>query len=93
MEILFEIVLELLFEGGIEISQNRKISKWIRYPIAVVLVFFLFGVLFSLFLLGALICKKNLFGGIFILLVAFVMTCAFFVKGLNYFINGRDEKR
>ncbi len=94
MDILFELIIELLFEGAVEISRNRRISKWVRYPIAVVLGLFLLGLLLSLFILGGAICKKNILAGIFVLLVALVLLCAFLVKGLHYFINReKNEKR
>lgn len=48
-ELLFEGGLELLFEcifeGGMEVAKNRKITKWIRYPVAAVLLLFLIGVI------------------------------------------------
>lgn len=33
MDELIEFILDLLLEGGIELSANKKVSKWIRYPI------------------------------------------------------------
>ena len=32
MDFIIELVMELLLEGSIEISSNKKVSKWIRYP-------------------------------------------------------------
>ena len=33
MELLFEILGEIFFEGIFEIIKNKNISKWIRYPL------------------------------------------------------------
>lgn len=48
-DLLFEGGLELLFEciyeGGMEVAKNRKITKWIRYPVAAVLLLFLISVI------------------------------------------------
>lgn len=33
MELLFEILGEIFFEGIFEIIKNKNISKWIRYPV------------------------------------------------------------
>lgn len=41
MELLFEFLGEIFFEGIIEIIKNKKISKWIRYPLFLLIsVFF-----------------------------------------------------
>ena len=32
-EALFEFILTLIFEGGVEVGTNKKRSKWIRYPL------------------------------------------------------------
>lgn len=40
-----ELLFDLLFEGGMEVAKNRKITKWIRYPVAAVLLLFLIGVI------------------------------------------------
>lgn len=33
MDDILEIIAELLFDISIEVIQNKKISKWIRYPL------------------------------------------------------------
>ncbi len=42
MEILLEIVGELVLEGCLAVGSNRKVSKWVRYPLlTLVLLFYL----------------------------------------------------
>lgn len=42
MEILLEIVGELVLEGCLAVGSNKKISKWVRYPLlTLVLLFYL----------------------------------------------------
>lgn len=63
MEILFELIVELVLEGSIEISKNTKISRWIRYPL---LVFLILGYIFFLLLiiwLGMDILNKSILIG------------------------------
>lgn len=59
MDLLFEIVVELLLEGSLEISSNKKISKWIRYPILIILMLFFAIVIIGLFGLGIYIFKDS----------------------------------
>ena len=40
MEFIIECILELLLEGSIEVLPNKKISKWIRYPLAIFVILF-----------------------------------------------------
>ena len=39
MEFIFEMVLELILEGTLEISKNRKVPKIIRYPLIFFIVY------------------------------------------------------
>lgn len=48
MDELFEFIFEILLDIGAEASQNKRIPKWIRYPLLVIFVLlfvFVFGVL------------------------------------------------
>lgn len=58
MDILIECLLELIMEGGIEIVQNKKVNKWIRYPIAIFLCVFIISIIFIVMYLG-IICLFN----------------------------------
>ncbi len=33
MEYIFEFIIELAIEGGIEVSKSNKIPKYIRFPL------------------------------------------------------------
>lgn len=77
MDFIIEFVLELLLEGSVEISSNKKISKWIRYPILAVLILFFASVIFGLIVLGILIIPDNILGGIFITAVGLFMLIMF----------------
>jgi len=49
MEFLIEELLNLIFEGSIEISSNKKVSKWIRYPLIVIIILFFSVIILSIF--------------------------------------------
>lgn len=80
MEFIFELIIELLFEGGIEISSNKKISKWIRYPILALLVLFFAVVIFGIIFLGIILLKDSLLGGILMILIGIIMLVASILK-------------
>jgi len=45
MDALFEFLFELIFEGSLEAAKSKKLSKWIRYPLIVLISLFIVGVL------------------------------------------------
>ena len=57
MDLLIEIILELILEGSIEISSNRKVPKWIRYPLILILTILFSIIIVGIFILGLYIYK------------------------------------
>lgn len=87
MEFIFELLVELLLEGSIEISSNRKLSKWIRYPLIILLILFFSTVIFGLLILGVLILKKNIAAGLFVIIVSLILLIGCIIKFKNIYIN------
>ncbi len=73
MEFLFEFILELVFEGSIEISKNSKIPKYIRYPLIVIIALFFIAVIEIIFLAGILSLRKNILLGVLFILLGLFM--------------------
>ena len=70
MEEVFEIVLEILMEGSLAICRNKKISRWIRWPIFIVLVLFLTAVIVGIFLFGVYMYHQNIAVSLLFLAIA-----------------------
>lgn len=49
MDIVLEFFLELIVDGGIEASGNKKLSRWIRYPLIELVVLFFGAVIAMMF--------------------------------------------
>ena len=60
MDELIEFILDLLLEGGIELSANKKVSKWIRYPTIAFLFLFFTIVIFGMIILGILMIEESI---------------------------------
>ena len=73
MEFLIEVLLELILEGGIEISSNKKVPKWIRYPMIVLILLFFTFVIVAILALGMYILTKNIFMGIVIITIGVIL--------------------
>lgn len=93
MDLLIEIILELLFEGGAEICANRKISKWIRYPILFVFFTIVFIIVFGLIFLGILELKTNLPAGLVFLVIGLIMLVCIVLKFRKQYIEKIKEKK
>ena len=77
MELLFEIILDLIFEGSIEIIKSRKVSKWIRYPLIAILSIFIMAVIGLLGFVGiTMIVSKDIYavlGGLLFILFDIIL--------------------
>ncbi len=87
MELLFEILGEIFFEGIFEIIKNKNISKWIRYPLFI-FINALYLVILGIFLIISikLFTKKEILGGVvmlFILFLLLILYICFFRKLLK----------
>ena len=58
MEFIFEFLIELIFEIGYEASQSKKVPKWLRYILSII-IFLFFGGLFTLILVIGLSSLKK----------------------------------
>ncbi len=89
MDIILEAVFELLFEGIVAISSNKKISKWIRYPLITIIAAF-YLVLIGLFLkLGINIYNKNKLGSIVLILISILLIIICVVGFKKVYLNKR----
>ena len=87
MEFIIELILELLLEGGIEVSSNKKVSKWIRYPLIIFIVTIFLVVIFLILYLGLSLLNNWLLAGIFFLIIGIVMLISAIIKFKKLYIE------
>lgn len=73
MESLLELLLELIIEGSISLSTNKKVSKIIRYPLIILIILFFSAILIGLLWLGIFIWESNLYASLFIIMVDIIL--------------------
>lgn len=76
MEYIFEFILELVFEGIIEVSKRNKIPKYIRYPLIGIILLFFIAVIGLVIFTGIIFLNENIVLGIFLI----VMGVLFLIK-------------
>ena len=52
MDMLIEALIELIFDTSLELAKNKKISKWIRYPLIILIILFIVGIIGCLMSVG-----------------------------------------
>ena len=52
MDFILEIIFDLVLESSMEIAKDKKIKKWIRYPLAFLLSLFIIAVIGTIFFVG-----------------------------------------
>ena len=40
MDMLIELMIDLLFDAGLEVTKNKKINKWIRFPLILLILLY-----------------------------------------------------
>lgn len=81
MEDIIELILDLILEGSIEISKNKKLPKWIRYPLIGLITLFFSFIIILIFTLGIMISNESALLGMFIIIISFI----FFIMGVLKF--------
>lgn len=87
MEIIFEFIVELLLEGSIEVSSNKKISKWIRYPLIFLLVLFFLSIISLLIIVGISIYNKSILGSLIMIAIGILFLILGIVKFIKIYIK------
>lgn len=87
LDFLFELVFEIIFEGSIEIGKNRKISKWIRYPLIILVTSFILGIILLLLYLGIKSLSDNIFVGLFLISFSFIFLYFGYKKYKEYYLS------
>ena len=84
MDDLIEILLELILDGSAEVAKNKKVSKWIRYPLIVILSTFVISVIGLIGFMGVKIIlsqeQYSIIGGIVLLLIDFILIISIIKK-------------
>ena len=97
MNILIEFIFELIFDSAVEVVKEKRISKWIRIPLAIFLILFFIGVFALIGIVGVLLLmskeKYSLSGGIVVLLLDVVLIVSFIVRMINGYKKIKENNK
>ena len=66
VEFIVELILDLIVDGGLELTKNRKVSKWIRYPIVIVAFLVTVAIFGLVILISFKLMREEPLGGLLI---------------------------
>ena len=91
MEFIFEFIGELVFEGILEVISNKKISKWVRYPLLIFFLFFFISIILGLIYIGVSSLETSLLGGIFLIAVGIILLIACIYKFRKVYLHEKKD--
>ena len=86
-----DLLLELLLEGGIEASKDRRIPKPIRYVLIVLIALFFIAVFGLLIWMGILACRKTLLGGGIVILFGLLLLVWSAIQFRRVYVQRRQQ--
>lgn len=92
MEYLIEFILELVVEGGLEVTKSNKIPKPIRYIILGIIALLFIAVIGLIYLTAFLILKESIIGFILIFLLATFMLISAIIKFKKEYLKKINNK-
>ena len=93
MEFFIEELIDLVLEGSIAISKNKRVSKWIRYPLTL-LISLIFLIVFGIiFIVGILLLKESILAGILMFIIDIVFVIMSIVKFKKIYLDKKDNRK
>ena len=91
MDLIIEVIIDLILETGVEASKSSKVPKPIRLFLVSLIIFFFIGVVALFYLVGILIIKENLIGGIIMLAFATLMLFLAVYRFRKMYIEKKED--
>lgn len=91
MDLIIEFVGEVIIEGIIELIQNKKISKWIRYPLLIIILLLYTAIIVGITIVSIKCFSENIIIGI-LLLLADILLIVGLICMLRKVINKKNKK-
>ena len=76
LEIVIDFIVTIFVDNTDNIVKNKKISKWIRYPVIFVTILLCSLVTIAPIILGIVLLNKNIIASIIFILIGTIFTSA-----------------
>lgn len=87
MEFIIEFIIDFLFESSIEVSKDKKVPKYIRYPLIAIISLFFIVIIGLIFYTGIIVLKESIIAGIILILIGLYMFIAGIIKFRKVYLS------
>lgn len=91
MDFLIELIGDILIEGSFELATNKKVSKWIRYPILSLFIIFYSAIILGILFIGINSINENFWLSIFLIVISLLLFVGTIIA-IKRKLNNKDEK-
>lgn len=88
-----EYLFELIFEGSIGVSKNKKTPQYIRNPLIAIIIIFLVVIGGVILLAGILSLKENIILGVSIILLGILMFIMSIIKFREIYLTKKQSHK
>ena len=92
MELLVEILIDLIFEGTIELSANKKVPRLIRYLLILIISLFFLAIIGVILIIGLSLYSKNKISSIIIILLSILILIASIITFKKKYLTIKEKK-
>jgi hypothetical protein len=92
MEFIFEVIVELILDGSIEMSKSSKVPNYIRYPLIAIISVFWIAVIGIIFLAGVISLRINIGLGLLLILIGLYTAVIGIVKFRKIYLSHKTGK-
>lgn len=85
MEYILELLVELLLDGKFEITDKKSTPSWLKYPLIVIILFILLGIIVVILLTGILTIKDTPLLGILIIIIGILFITYTILKFIHIY--------
>lgn len=91
MDLLFEFIFDLVFELSEEAVKSKRLSKWIRYPLLILISLLYLFVILIILIIGIAMLKEMTIFGILFIVIDIAMIYFTIKKFKNEYLNKKND--
>ena len=92
MEYIIEFILELILDLGVEASKSIKVPKFVRLILITIISLVFIAVISLIIFMGIAITKKDILGGIIVILLGLIMLISAIIKFRKTYLIKKEQK-
>ena len=91
MDIRFQILTDLIIDGSVSASKNKKVPKAIRYLLIFFVVLFFLLVVGAIIGMGIFVLKSDPIAGVALIILGIMSAIISIIKFKNIYINKKNN--